>query len=160
MVLSLRKRLQFHLRLLKITKLQKQFPYETVVDDDGNETGDLEFKFKQKAVVTSKKTGKSYEIKPKVFDAKGQPITKPLPLGNGSTIKVAFEPSPYFVAATKVVGVSLRGFDIQVIDLVEYGAGTGSVFGAEEGFELDEDDTEENSGFTAEEENYGEEDDF
>ena len=59
------------------TKLQKQFPYETVVDDEGNETGDLEFKFKQKAVVTSKKTGKSYEIKPKVFDAKGQPITSP-----------------------------------------------------------------------------------
>lgn len=142
------------------TKIIKNAPYEADTDDQGNETGDLVFKFKQKAAIHSKKTGKTYEVKPKVFDAKGQPITTAINLGNGSVVKVAFEPSPYFVPSSKAVGVTLRNFDIQVIELVEYGA-SNSVFGEEEGFEYDEEDNAvQDTDFTSEEEDDSEEDDF
>lgn len=141
-------------------KIVKQYPYEEETDDNGNETGDLVFKFKQKASVTSKKTGKSYEIKPKIFDAKGQLIKGQLNLGNGSVVKIAFEPSPYFVAASKVVGLTLRGFDVQVIEVVEYGSGgASSAFGEEEGFEYDAPAFQDND-FTTEEEDFSDEDDF
>ena len=138
-------------------KLQKVSPYEEDLNDNGDPTGDLVFKFKQKARVTAR-SGKVYEIKPKVFDAKGKPITQAINLGNGSIVKVAFEPSPYFVAATKSVGVSLRGFDVQVIKIEEYGSGSSSVFGQEEGYEYEE--IEAGEDFDTEEEDLGEDDDF
>jgi hypothetical protein len=55
-------------------------------------------------------------------------------IGNGSRVKVAFEPFPYIMQSTKKVGVSLRLKAVQVIDLVEYGNSAASVFDEEDGY--------------------------
>ena len=106
---------------------------ENNLDQNGNETGELKFKAKLKAQVQAR-DGRTYEQKPIVVDSKRNPITKDIPIGNGSTVKVAFEPIPYVMASTKQVGVSLRLKGVQVIDLVEYGNKGGSMFDDEEGF--------------------------
>jgi len=107
---------------------------EKHVDQNGNETGELKFKTKLKAQVQSR-DGRIYEQKPVVVDAKRNPVTEKTLIGNGSTVKVAFEPIPYVMASTKQVGVSLRLKGVQVIDLVEYGS-KGSMFDEEDGFEI------------------------
>ena len=55
-------------------------------------------------------------------------------VGNGSKVKVAFEPIPYVMPSTKKAGVSLRLKAVQVIDLVEYGNSATSVFDEEDGY--------------------------
>ncbi len=106
----------------------------TVYDKDtGDDTGIQEFKFKLKAKV-QRKDGTYYEQAPAVLDAKKQPLPKDMLIGNGSRVKVAFEPIPYVMQATKRVGVSLRLKAVQVIDLVEYGNTAASVFDEEDGF--------------------------
>lgn len=108
--------------------------YDYHYDQDGNKTDQLEFKFKLKAKVQTR-SGDMYDQKPIVVDAKRNPMDIDTLIGNGSKIKVAFEPYPYVMASTKQVGVSLRLKGVQVIDLVEY-ANTGSMFDEEEGFEV------------------------
>ena len=91
--------------------LSMSTPVSPVYDrETGDATGDVEFKFKLK------------------------PIEGGVNIGNGSTVKVAFEPIPYMMAATKSVGVSLRLKAVQVIDLVEY-ATSSSIFDEEDGYE-------------------------
>lgn len=132
--------------------------YEAVTDDNGDETGELKFKFKLKAQVKTK-DGKVYNQRPVVVDAKGTPILKfdgegePIndgfKIGNGSIIKVAFEPIKYFVASTKTAGVSLRLRAVQVIKLVEFNAG-GDFFEEEEGYEIEnkkDDNAKNETGF-------------
>ena len=106
--------------------------YEKATDKDGNETGEIEFKVKLKAKVQSK-DGSTYTQKPIVVDAKRTPMSKESLIGNGSTVKVAFEPFAYAMMSTKQVGVSLRLKGVQVIDLVEFG-NANSMFDEEEGF--------------------------
>lgn len=101
--------------------------------ETGDDTGLVEFKFKLKAKV-QKRDGTWYEQQPAVVDAKRTPITKETLIGNGSKVKVAFEPIPYVMNATKKVGVSLRLKAVQVIDLVEYGNSSSSIFDEEDGF--------------------------
>ena len=101
--------------------------------DTGDDTGNVEFKFKLKSKV-QKRDGSYYEQQPAVLDAKKVPINSDTLIGNGSKVKVAFEPVPYVLAATKKVGVSLRLKAVQVIDLVEYGNNASSVFDEEDGF--------------------------
>lgn len=110
-------------------------PYTDVVDDDGNDTGEVEFSFKQKAKI-KKKDGTVIEVKPKLFDAKANAITLKGYVGNGSTLKIRFAVVPYFMASTAQAGVTLRLLAAQIIDLVtsersaeDYG------FGEEEGYE-------------------------
>jgi len=117
------------------TKLTKRTPYEQVLDDEGNETGEIEFKFKTKARITAK-DGSTYTNKVAVFDAKAKPITQELKIGNGSLMKVGFEPVPYMMQSTKEASVSLRLKSTQLIDLVEFGAA--SPFGEEEGYTFEE----------------------
>ena len=117
------------------TKLTKRTPYEQVLDDEGNETGEIEFKFKTKARITAK-DGSTYTNKVAVFDAKAKPITEQLNIGNGSIMKVGFEPVPYMMQSTKEASVSLRLKSTQLIDLVEFGAA--SPFGEEEGYTFEE----------------------
>lgn len=107
--------------------------YEPHYDKDGNETGLVEFRFKLKAKVQTR-DGSMYDQKPIVVDAKRNPMDSNNLIGNGSTVKVAFEPIPYVMASTKQVGVSLRLKGVQVIELVEYGNGGASMFDEEEGF--------------------------
>ena len=101
--------------------------------DTGDDTGNVEFKFKLKAKV-QKRDGTYYEQQPAVLDSKKVPISKDTLIGNGSKVKVAFEPIPYVMSSTKKVGVSLRMKAVQVIDLVEYGNSATSVFDEEDGF--------------------------
>ena len=101
--------------------------------DTGDDTGNVEFKFKLKAKV-QKRDGSYYEQQPAVLDSKKVPMSKDTLIGNGSKVKVAFEPIPYVMASTKKVGVSLRLKAVQVIDLVEYGNSAASVFDEEDGY--------------------------
>lgn len=123
-------------------KINQRTPYEHEVDDDGDETGNVEFKFKMKARVDLK-SGDSFTQKPAVFDAKGKPIKKELDIGNGSIMKVGFEIVPYFMASTKDASVSLRLKSAQLIDLVEY-TDAANPFGKEEGYSFDDSEEEEN----------------
>ena len=107
-------------------------PYEPEYDQNGAATGNIEFKVKLKAKVVTR-TGDTYEQKPVVVDAKRTPLDKDTAIGNGSVIKVAYEPIPYMMASTKQVGVSLRMKGVQVIDLVDFGGGS-SMFDEEDGF--------------------------
>ncbi len=101
--------------------------------DTGDDTGNVEFKFKLKAKV-QKRDGTYYEQQPTVLDSKKVPVSGDTLIGNGSKVKVAFEPIPYVMGSTKKVGVSLRLKAVQVIDLVEYGNSAASVFDEEDGF--------------------------
>lgn len=101
--------------------------------DTGDDTGNVEFKFKLKAKV-QKRDGTYYEQQPAVLDSKKVPLSGDTLIGNGSKVKVAFEPVPYVMGSTKKVGVSLRLKAVQVIDLVEYGNSATSVFDEEDGF--------------------------
>lgn len=116
----------------KKARLSTRPAYEDAIDQDGNPTGDIKFKFKLKAKV-QRRDGSVYEQKPIVVDAKRTPMEETL-VGNGSKIKVAFEPVPYVLATTSQVGVSLRLKGVQVIDLVEYSAGGSAMFDDEDGY--------------------------
>ena len=115
-------------------QLSKNPPYSPVYDrETGDATGEIEFKFKLKAKVNTR-DGRTFEQKVAVVDAKRTPMKDEIAVGNGSDVKVAFEPMPYMVAGTKMVGVSLRLKAVQVINLVEYGSPATSVFDEEDGF--------------------------
>tara|TARA_E500000331_G_scaffold332206_1_gene355208 strand:- start:919 stop:1473 length:555 start_codon:yes stop_codon:yes gene_type:complete len=105
-------------------------PYAPATDKDGNETGEIEFKFKLKAKFQSK-DGKWFTQKPIVVDSKRTPITKETLIGNGSKVKVAFDIVPYAMMSSKTCSVSLRMKGVQVITLVEY---QGDLFEDEDGF--------------------------
>lgn len=133
-------------------------PFRMAVDADGNETGEVEFSFKQKAVI-KKKDGTTTNVTPGLFDAKGKPFPRAKAIWGGSTIKVSASIVPYYVAGTKQAGVSLRLNGVQVLELV---TGTGGDaksmgFGEEEGYEA-EDDTKTTTTTTADGAGDGEED--
>lgn len=83
---------------------------------------------------------------PKIYDAQGKHDTEWNKLiGNGSKVGVAYMLSPYYMASTKMVGVSLKFYGLQVIELKEYQSGGGSSpFANESGEDLpfDMDDAE------------------
>lgn len=107
--------------------------YEEETDENGDNTGNVIFKAKLKAVITSQKTGKTYKQFVTIVDAKKKPL-QDANIGNGSIVKIAVEPSPYFIPSTKEVGVSLRLKAVQVIDLKEFG-NAASIFDEEDGYE-------------------------
>ena len=121
------------------SKMMKRLPYESVLDDEGNETGLVEFKFKTKARVEMK-NGDSFTQKPAVYDAKGKPITEEISIGNGSICKVAFETIPYMLASTKEASVSLRLKSVQIVELNEY-SNDSNPFDNEEGYEFEKDES-------------------
>lgn len=104
--------------------------YAPATDKDGNETGEIEFKIKMKAKFQSKQ-GQWFSQKPMVVDSKRTPMSKSTLIGNGSLVKVAFDPIPYTMMSTKITSVSLRLKGVQVINLVEY---QGDLFEDEDGF--------------------------
>ena len=72
--------------------------------DGGNPTGRKLVNFKMTASGISKKTGKPWQRKPIISDAKGARVTKELGIGGGSVIKVAFTYNPF---VTEAGGVGL-----------------------------------------------------
>jgi len=108
-------------------------PWEEEYDKDGQATGNILFKFKMRA-----KTRQGVDLRPVLVDAKKNPMTDRV--GSGSKIKVAFEARGWFVPSLGA-GVSLRLRGVQVIELVEYSAGTSATslgFEEEDGFESEE----------------------
>lgn len=119
----------------KLKKIAKTVPtFKPVMDDEGNETGELEANFKMTNKVKSKKTGKMMTFEPTCFDAVGTKIARVNPW-SGSKLKVNFEMSPYFNEKDKEAGVSFRLYAYQVIELVQGSGGDAESFGfgAEEG---------------------------
>ena len=128
------------------TRKEKEFKtnkfFSPVYDEDTEEeTGDVEFNFKMTASGVSKKTGKPWTRKPRIFDAKGKPMVTIPAIWGGTVGKVAFEVMPFFNAAQCEAGLSLRLDAVQIIDLVSGGGKSASAygFGEEEGYEHDND---------------------
>lgn len=111
-------------------------PYEHEMDEDGNETGNVLFKFKQKAQITSRKNDKTYKITIPHFNAKGRPTD--VEYGSGSIMKIAYEVVPFFVAAVGA-GVTLRPNAVQVIEPKMFAQrdASGFGFGEEDGYDDD-----------------------
>lgn len=141
--------------------LSTKAPYDNEYDQNGDPTGNIEFKFKLKAKVQAR-DGSTYNQKPVVVDAKRTPMDGDTAIGNGSIIKVAYEPVPYVMASTKQVGVSLRMKGVQVIELVEYGNSGSSMFDEEDGYvtERVEKDNRNDIDFDAEDDDGEAEGDF
>ncbi|MET4733903.1 hypothetical protein ABIE64_002632 [Thalassospira sp. MBR-102] len=122
-------------------------PYSEVLDDDGNETGEIAINFKLKAKGKNSKTGETWDNSVKIYDARGRVIAgakrKALKIGSGTVGKIAFQMNPFFTAQVGA-GVSLRLLGAQIIELVEFGGGD-LAFGAEEGG-FDADDMEDGFG--------------
>lgn len=104
---------------------------------------------KMKASGTNAK-GQDWERSPMIFDAANQKLPEGTRIGGGSTLKVAVELYPYYMASTKAYGVALWLNAVQVIDLKTWGGGgNASDFGFEEeedGYRADSfpsDDTED-----------------
>lgn len=110
-------------------------------DDDGNETGDVVFKFKMNgSYVKKNKDGSEEVVKliPQLFDAKGNKLKAVPNVGSGSILKVNFSPVSYYTDASHQAGITLRMNAVQIIDLVEFGGGGNASsygFGQEDGFE-------------------------
>jgi len=140
-----------HLEDIKMSgnkKVKKgPLPYAEEEDDEGNPTGNVEFKFKTKAT-----------IKPKIpmFDSKGTPMSG-VNVWAGSKIKVNSLLYPYL--APIGAGISLKLNAVQVLDLVQGGGGTeGFGFEEEDGYVLQEEDI--SSEDTTDEEEMDESTDF
>jgi hypothetical protein len=104
-------------------------PYQEMDDDQGNPTGKVKIRFKLKGKGKNNTTGKTWEQRPAIFNCKGIPYPAGTDIWGGSTIKVAFEPWPYFMNSTNKAGVTLRLKAVQVIDLVTGGEKTADQFG-------------------------------
>ena len=146
----------------KLTKVLKKADVGTVeMDEEGEETGRILFRFKQTAEIKykSKKTGKDEILVKKVdlFDSKGKPIREPLRIGSGSEVKASFEPNPYYSAKDKEVGISFnRLAAVFLLKLVEYEGSGGSA--SDYGYEPDADDGDDGfdgSAYTASEDTGG-----
>ncbi len=117
-------------------------PYTNVTDDNGNETGDIQFGFKMKAKITPRNGGEPFEVKPALFDAAGQSLPKTVSIGSGTKMKICAELIPYFTDLVGA-GITLRLKAVQIIELIEYNGQTADKFGfgVEEGFVFGSDET-------------------
>lgn len=120
----------------KAKAVRKADVYKEEVDQNGNETGNVVFKYRLKDLTDRADRGDSTEII--VVDAKKNKLSqKEAPfVGNGSEVRVVSYASPYYMASTKTIGVSHIWSKMQIIDLVEFsGGGDGDDFDEEDGFE-------------------------
>jgi hypothetical protein len=113
-------------------------PYTLELDDDGNETGLVLFKFKRRASGV-KKDGSPWAIKPDVFNSKGEKLDPAIQVWGGSVGKVSFTAEPYDTPIG--AGLSLRLEGVQVIKLVEGSGRSAESYGF--GNESDDDDADE-----------------
>jgi len=112
------------------------YPWEDEYDKDDEPTGNIVIKFRSKAEIT--KNGKTYDLKPALFDAKRQPWDETNPIYGGSTIKVSTSTSPYYIPSTGMCGIKLRLNAVQVISALN--RRTAEAFGFDdEGDDEDED---------------------
>jgi hypothetical protein len=135
----------------KIARMAINAPYEEEADDQGNLTGNYLFKFKQKAVINMK-DGRTVDVKVALLDASRTPTD--VLVGGGSEIKIAATVYPYAMNTTKTIGLSLRPYAVQILQLVKVGGGAAAdVFEDEDGFIDDHSATQVASASVAEEAN-------
>lgn len=103
-------------------------PFTAELDDEGQETGRIIFKFKRKAKVTLP-DGKTLEFSPKLFDAEGSLAEGVESIWGGSELRVSADLIPYSMPTGS--GVSLRLKAVQIIKLVEGSGGSAGQFGFE-----------------------------
>lgn len=104
-------------------------PYKHEMDDNGNPTGNVLFKFKLKAKAKNLKTGDSWDVNIPLYDKQAQPMQTDETIGAGSKLKISCRFRPYANAAVGC-GVSLGIEAVQVIDMVAYGGpATAETFG-------------------------------
>jgi hypothetical protein len=122
----------------KIKTYKEYFPFGDDVDQEGNETGFVVFRFKQNA--TYKRDGETRNVKIDLFDAKGKPFPADKKIGRGSTVKAAFRVRSIKITTNKQYGVQLSLSAAQVLDLKEWAGrdAKGYGFGEEEGFSADD----------------------
>ncbi len=134
----------------KITKTEVT---REITDEEGEPTGELFIPFKQNALIKPKGKDPIQIKRIPQFDAKGKQVPSSILIGGGSLVKVAFtirnekpdgsfdNPSSW-VATEKKVGLRLDLQQVQVLKLVEGGAGgQKSAFGVEDGYDgIDEDE--------------------
>jgi len=116
-------------------KLKKaDLPVMEVVDDQGEDTGEVDLKIKLKAGYEY--DGKTITQRPILVDSKRTPMNNDIRIGSGTTMRCGVEVAPWYMP-TNGVGVSLRLRVVQIIDLVEFGGGGVEAydFKDEEGFE-------------------------
>ena len=128
---------EYHSEQTKETKkkLKKaDLPVMEVIDDQGDETGEVDLKIKLKAGYEY--DGKTITQRPTLIDAKQQPMGNDTLIGSGSVLRCGVDVVPWYMP-TNGVGVSLRLRVAQIIDLVEFGGGGAAAydFQNEEGFE-------------------------
>jgi hypothetical protein len=129
--------------------------YTELLDAETEEpTGEIELKFSKRYSGTFQKgpkTGQKWTSKVDLFDAKGKAMTKAPVIWGGSTGKVGFEVSSYFIPGTGALGLKFFLNAVQVIDLRSGGSKDAAAygFGAEDGYEH-VDSAENDSGFTDE----------
>ncbi len=115
-------------------------PYKDAVDDNGDDTGEIELSFSTTASGKSKKDGKPWKRTVKFFDAKGQAM-KPVSVWSGSKLRVSYTIGTYFINAKVGYGVKLYLEAVKVIDLVQGSGGSAKDYGfgeEEEGFTKDD----------------------
>lgn len=106
-------------------------PFRAVLNDQGEETGQVEITFKLPATFKDRKTGELKRRTLPLFDAAGFEVKnrKGLEVWSGSELIVSFYPLPYYNAATKSAGVTLRMAGVQLCKVVSGGPRDAASFG-------------------------------
>lgn len=94
-------------------------PFQKEYDDQGMETGNIEFRFKMTAKFTDRE-GVVRERKPTIYDAQRNILEESV--GSGSKLKVAFNARPYYMPSNNSFGVSLFLSAVQVLELAVFDA--------------------------------------
>lgn len=146
----------------KAKRARKVLPFSEEIDKEGNETGNIEFKFRVKAV-TETKSGKTWNNKVTLLDSKGKLVKGVDPWG-GTVAKVGIEMGdPRFPYSNPAgVGVTIRLRLVQIIELrtagMDFDATAGFDIKKEDGFEVEV--IPEDDDFEGEEDGFPEDDDF
>jgi hypothetical protein len=121
--------------------------FTTLFDEETEEpTGQIMFKFAMAASGEFKQPNgkvKKWTAKPKIFDAKGKPMSPVPQIWGGSEGIVAFSARPYFIPSNGLTGLKLKLMAAQVIKLVQGGGRDAEGYGFEshdDGYEYSEDD--------------------
>lgn len=128
-------------------------PYYNELDDDGQETGRVIFKFKMNSQIKTK-DGRTIDMQPRLFDAQGTLMTECDDIWGGSSLRVSADLIPFYVAAVGA-GVSLRLKAVQVIELKTGGGASASSYGFDstEGFTASQ-ETAPNNEFSEDDEDF------
>lgn len=108
---------------------------EAEVNDNGDLTGDYLFKFKQKAVITTR-AGAEMTMNVALFDSQKKPTS--VQIGGGSVLRISAVAIGYAMPSTKMVGLSLRPSAVQVIEVAGGANSGGDAFDVEDGFVADD----------------------